>query len=295
MSSCENRATPLRTNLCRLTLVAALAGALGLPVPPEVAAGIRTPMGKLVPNAKLRAHGGGAADLLKAKRAALLLFVRPEQPHTLQSMPALLAAIPRLPAKLLRIVVVVPGATLPADLERLVATPGFALPVLVDDGDVVHQRLGVMVHPLAAVVDARHLLVGWQTYTRVNYAARVEARTLHAVGAIDDAELERRLAPPPPVTGGDAAAARSHARLAAMLARAKSWAKAEAAARRALELDPRSADAHAVLGAVGAAAGDCARAEESYRAALEIAPEHEAATAGLEKCRSAEQNDSSED
>ena len=290
---CENHAIPARRSLRCLGPAAALAGALALVAAPDAAAGIRTPMGEPVLDARLQARGGGGgANLLLPKRAALLLFVRPEQPHTQQSMAALLATSRRLPARLLRVVVVVPGRTLTSDLERLVALPGFDLPVLFDEGDVVHQRLGVMVHPLAAVVDARHVLVGWQSYTRVHFAARVEARALHAVGVIDEAELERRLTPPAPVAGGDAAAARSHARLAAMLARAKSWAKAEAAAKRALELDPRSADAHAVLGAVHAAAGDCARAEEAYRAALEVDPKHAAAADGLERCHGAERSDS---
>lgn len=266
----------------RVELVLAIAGwAGGLPPAPAAHAQIGTP----VADVELATLPEGRAHLLEDVAANVLVFFRPDQANSLNTLKNLAECEKRLAGKPVRWVLVVSSSAPREGVAAAVRASALAMPVLVDEGDALYGRLGVALHPVVVVIGPDRRLAAFEPFRAINYCAVVTARIRRALGEITDQELQQALSPPRAAEGGEAEVARRYRALAAALFKAKNYDKALENVRKSIDKDPGLADAHALLGAIFAAQGDCPAAASAFRRALEIDPGNAGARDGLERCR----------
>lgn len=227
---------------------------------------------------------GGKARLLGNADVNVLVFIRTNQERSLGALKQLEECRKAFAGKRVRWVAVVSGSTSKDSVLETLRASGADMPVLVDEGDSLYGTRGVSLHPVAVVVGPDRRLAAFGPLRAVNYCAVVTARLRHALGEIQDEEMQEALAPPKATQFGDVQAALRYRALAAALLKAGNHAKAVEAVRGSLEKDPGSAPAQALLGDILAAQGNCAEAAEAYRRARDINLSDGAAARGAEGC-----------
>ena len=225
--------------------------ALALAVTPAVAGG-HVEVGTQVEAAELESLAGGRVPLLGQGQVNVLVFVRPGQPHSEETLRRLAERQPALAGKAVHLVAVAPAAAPRDQLKALVARAGFMAPVLLDDEDRVYGRLELRQHPVVVIADTRGKIQAIEPYQRLRYGELLVARVRFLLGELDHAELERVLRPeraayPNEVGGGPAAR-------------------------------------QVKVGDLEAGKGHCGQAVKAYREALRIQPGHPGALAGLSRC-----------
>ena len=267
--------------------VGCLAGlAVALPWPAGVAAGELQP-GDAIQSEDLPTLDGGKAPLLSKKaRANVFVFVRPGQERSADTLRQMAGCEKDMAGKPVYWVAVVSDSVPAEEVRGMVRDAGVRMPVLVDRGDALYSRLGVRLHPLVGLADAKHRLVAWHPYTRLNYCEAIKARIRFLLGEIGEAELERVLEPPvATMPGADPSkVGMRDVNLGRRQLQQKLYDKALASARKALERDPGLAAAHALMGEVHAARGDCAAALRAFAEALKLDPADAHAAAGMKAC-----------
>jgi tetratricopeptide (TPR) repeat protein len=190
-----------------------------------------------------------------------------------------------LASKPVRFVAIVSGETPPADARALAAAGGVKMPVLLDEGDALYQKLEVRLHPVVFLLDARNRVAAFEMYRQIDYCDVVRARMRFLLGEIDEAALAAILQPPRNTMPGDDVrdVSRRDVNLGRRQLGIRQYDKALESARKALEKAP-SAGAFALIGDVHAARGDCARALPQYEQALKLDPAEEHALAGKAAC-----------
>lgn len=234
--------------------------ALGLAAGGAAGAAEGAHVGEVVPSPVLRAVGGGRQALLAGGAAAhVLVFVRPNQDHSVETLAALTTCAERFGGKPVRWVAVVSSGWSDDVVRGAVAASRTPMPVLVDEGDALYGRLGVRVHPTIAVTDARGRLVAWEPFHKVNQCDRLAARVARALGEADDAAVALADQPPPGLFPNqiEGAVANRHVRMGEKFFRAGLYARAAEEARLVLEGDPRHAGARLLLADALAAQGSC--------------------------------------
>ncbi|MHB8872221.1 MAG: hypothetical protein ACYC8T_00910, partial [Myxococcaceae bacterium] len=171
-----------------------------------------------------------------------------------------------------------------AEVEAMVKSTAIPFPVLLDHGDELYARLGVILHPMVGIADASHVLVAFQPFTKVNYCELVKAHVLHTLKEISDADLEKVMNPPAATQGGSTQEARRNLKLGELMLKAGNFQKAMESAQKALEKDGALAAAHSLLGAALAGKGDCPGAQKAYEAALKLDPKDPRALEGPKGC-----------
>lgn len=265
---------------CLAALAAALLSAADVP------AG-ELQVGDPVQNEELPTLDGGKAPLLSRKaQANVFVFVRPGQDRSADTLRQMAGCEKDLAGKPIYWVAVVSDSFPAEEVRAMVRDAGVKMPVLVDRGDALYARLGVRLHPLVGIADAKHRLAAWQPYTRLNYCEAVKARIRFLLGEIDQAALQNVLEPPvATMPGADASkVGMRDVNLGRRQLQQKFYDKALASARKALERDAGLAAAHALMGEVYAAQGDCPAALKAFAEALKLDPADSHALEGRKAC-----------
>ena len=266
---------PLRS----LLLTALLAAPLG-------AAHAHADVGTQVVDVELKTAAGGTEHLLSPKaRVTALIFLRTGQDRSADALKAMARCEQDLAGKPVRFVAVVGSETPAADAHGMAVAAGVRMPVLLDEKDVLYERLGVCNHPVVFLLDARSRVAAFEQYRQIDYCDVIRARIRLLLGEIDQAAVDKVLNPPQSTMPGDDVRDVSNrdVNLGRRQLKIKQYDKALASARKALEKAP-SAAAFSLIGDVYAAQGSCPNALKQYEQALKLDPADKAALAGQARC-----------
>jgi len=244
----------------------------------------RVQIGDTVEDVQLATLGGGRDRLLaKGIKANVFVFFRPEQERSLDTLKELASCEKEFAGKPVRFVGVVSDSW-PADqVKELVREAGTRMPVLVDEGDALYGALGIRLHPVIGIVDARRKLAAFEPFRQINYCERVKVRIRFLLGEVSEAEIARVDEPARSTTRTDDGVARRHLNFARMLHRIKQEDKALEEIQKSLAIAP-SAAALALQGEILAATGKCPEALLAFEGALKIEPANPVALDGRKSC-----------
>jgi tetratricopeptide (TPR) repeat protein len=219
----------------------------------------------------------------KGAKASVVIFFRPGQDHSEDTLRQLAALEREFAANPVRWVAVVSDSWPADEVRRFVAATGVKMPVLVDVGDALYGRLGVRLHPSIGIVDAKGRLVAYEPFRQINYAERVAGRIRMALGELTEAGFAAIDAPPRAVTRTEEGVARRHVSYARSLLRLEQHEKALAECDRSLAVLPTAA-AHALRGRILAALARCPDALRAFDAAQRLDPTNAEADEGRKAC-----------
>jgi hypothetical protein len=234
--------------------------ALLLAMPASAQAFREIEVGAQLRNRDLPTVDGKKAPLLGSARANVFVFFRTAHDHSTETLVQLAKLEAELAGKPVRIVGIVSDADPREEVLAMVRAAGVRMPVLVDVGDALYGELGVALHPSIGIADARHKLVGYQAFRRINLLDALRGRIQLALGEISEAQLAEVLEPAASEVAVNRAKARMN--LARKLLEAGDVDGAVASARAAVTLEPGRPETHALLAELLAQAGKC---EESTR------------------------------
>jgi peroxiredoxin len=247
-------------------------------------AGAHTPMGSVIDNVQLKTPGGEKVSLMTDAQVNVVIFFRPDQAHSVESLKLLAGCEKDLAGKKIRWVAVMPDRFPPEEGTEAATKSGIKMPVLIDDEDAVYTTFGVAQLPTVAILDKARTLVQFQPFVKLNFCEKVLARIRRVLGEIDDAGLEKLLNPPPETASGETSVARRDIKLAEALLKGGNFDKAMEAAKKGAEKDPKSAAAQAMIGRILAATGDCSSATSAFDEALKLDPGDVKAQEGKKAC-----------
>jgi tetratricopeptide (TPR) repeat protein len=259
---------------------------VALALAPFGVASAHAEVGTVVEDVELASAAGGRGRLLAADaRATVLTFVRTGQERSLDALKAMAKCEQELATRPIRFVAIFSGETVPTDALAVAGLAGVHMPVLLDAGDLLYQRLGVRNHPVVFLLDARHAISSFEQYRQIDYCEVIKARLKFLLGEIDEVALKKVLEPARNTMPGDDPRDVSlrDVNLGRRQLEIKQYEKALASARKALERAP-SAGAFALMGDVHAARGDCPKALKQYDQALKLDPAERHALAGRQTC-----------
>jgi tetratricopeptide (TPR) repeat protein len=242
-------------------------------------------IGDVIQNIELTALDGSKHHLLSNVTANVFIFFKPGQEHSRTTMIHLAACQKEMSPKPVRWVAIVSDRFPKAEVEAAVKEIGIAMPVLIDTGDALYGKLGVVLCPVLGIADQNHKLVAYEFFTKVNFAEVVRARLRYLMNEINQQELERVISPPKAAQGGDAMVARRRLKLAEKLFQAKSYEKALDSVNKSIEKDATIADAYALKGRILAAQGNQETACGAFMEALKLDPANASAIEGMKVCQ----------
>lgn len=252
--------------------------------PPPVHA--RAEAGTQVENVELRTLAGGKEKLLSAKaKANVFVFFRPNQERSLDALKQMAACEKELAAKPIHWAAIVSGSEAVAEVQAVVAQAGIKMAVLIDDGDVLYDRLGVRLHPMVGIVDAKFRLAALEPYRQIEYCEVIKTRIRLLLGEADQAALDGVLNPEKsPLPGADPMKkAMRDVNMARRLFEIGQYKDSVKFAEKALMIAPVSA-AFTVMGKSYAKLGKCADAARAFEQALKMDPKDADAAAGKASC-----------
>ncbi len=273
----------MATNRRLAVAVALLTAATALPA----AAHARAEPGTQLEDVELRTLAGGKERLLSAKvKANVLVFFRTNHARSLDALKQMAACEKELAGKSIHWAAVVSGSEPPAEVEATVASSGIRMPVLVDDGDALYGRLGIRLHPMVGIADARLKLVALEPYRTIAYCDVIKGRIRALLGELDRAGLDEVLNPKrSALPGADPMKkAMRDVNMARRLLEIGNYPESVKFAHRALLVAPVP-QAFTVLGKAHAKQGKCAEATRAFEQALKLDPRDAEAAAGKGSCR----------
>ena len=244
------------------------------------------PVGAVVENVSLPALAGGEQHLLSDTNVSVFIFLKPGQEHSNQVMVQITACEKELAGKPVHWCAVVSDRVPRAEVEAQIQAAGFTLPVLIDQGDALYGRFGVVLHPVVGITDPHRRLVAYQPFAKVNYRAFIRAQIRHALKEITDAELAEVLQPTAAVLGGEASVAHRYFRLAEKQFLSTNYDQAFSNLKKSLDQNP-TAEACSLKGRILAAQGKRVEAAAAFAAALKLDPQNAIALEGLKACAAA--------
>jgi tetratricopeptide (TPR) repeat protein len=262
----------------RLTLPLALL-TLFIALPPLAEA--RAEPGTVVPNVELKTIAGGKAALLSAKaKANVFVFFRPGQERSLDALKQMAACEKELAGKSVYWAAVVSGSELPADVQAAVKEAGIKMPVLVDEGDVLYDRLGIRLHPMVGIVDGKFVLAAIEPYRQIEYCDIIKTRIKMLLGEATAADLAKIENPEKSALPGadPMKKALRDVNMARRLYEIGQYNDAVKFANKALEIAP-VAHAFTVMGQAYAKLGKCADAAKAFDQAIRLDPKESAVAA----------------
>jgi tetratricopeptide (TPR) repeat protein len=251
------------------------------------AAEARAAPGTQLENVELRTLAGGRERLLSTQaKANVFVFFRSNQERSLDALKQMAACEKELAGKAIHWAAVVSSSDPAADVRAAVAQSGVQMPVLVDEGDVLYDRLAIRLHPVIGIADARLTLVALEPYRQIGYCDEVKARIRFLLGELDQAGLDRALDPgATPLPGADPMKkAMRDVHMAQRLLALGKYAESVKFAQRALLVAPVS-QAFTVMGKAYAKQGRCADATRAFEQALKLDPRDRDAAAGAQGCK----------
>lgn len=252
------------------------------------ASGAHAAEGTPVDNLQMSTSAGDTTALLAARQTNVLVFVRAAHERSTRALRELAACKAAFAGKPVQWVAIVPDPEAASAIADDMREARFDATVLIDKGNELHGRLGVVQHPAAAIVGRDQKLAAFEPYRSIDYCAIVQARVRQTLGEAPDAQ-GREVSDPPPASVGDAAsqAARRYRALAEALLRAGNHDKALESARRSLEKDDQAADTHALVGRILLAQGRCSEAAQSFDKGVALGGYKAAAQEALAGCKPA--------
>jgi tetratricopeptide (TPR) repeat protein len=241
-------------------------------------------LGDKVDDAELRTLDGGKAHILvKGAKANVLVFIRPGQDHSLDTLHDVAGCETELASRGVHWVALVSDSADPGETRALVAATGIKMAVVVDGGDVVYGRLGVKLHPTIEVVDGAGKLAGHEPFRAINYCDRVVARIRYVMGEIDAKALAAAEDPGDSNTHSEEGVARRQINLARRFLEIGQLDAALAEVQKSLMTAP-SGDAYTLQGQILAKQGKCKDAARAFDVALKLEPGNGDAKTGRKAC-----------
>src|SRR5512138_2357047 len=228
----------------------------------------------------------GKRERLLAKPAAANVFVffRPQQEHSKDTLWDLGRCQKEFASKPVRFVGIVSDAWPVDEVKALVQQSGVAMPVLVDEGDALYGKLGIRLHPVVLIVDAKRRLTASEPFREINYCDRIRVRIRFLLREVPEAEIAKVDNPAAsPLPHSDQGVARRHFNFARGLLRINQLDKAAEEIQKSLAIVPTAA-AYALHGQILAAQGKCPEAVRAFDAALKIEPGNAVAQDGRKVC-----------
>src|SRR5574341_430921 len=230
--------------------------------------------GTIVENVELKTLAGGKERLLSNKaKANVFVFFRPAHDRSLDALKQMAACEKEFAGKPVRWVALVSSSATPEELKPMVDQSGIRMPVLIDEGDVLYDKLGIRLHPMVGITDAKGKLFAIEPYRQIEYCDLIRTRIQIALGEKTEADLVKIENPDKGIMPGDdpAKKATRDVNLARRLYEIGQYQKAIDRAKKALEIAPIArgfslqADAHSKL-------GNCAEARALADQALKLDP-----------------------
>jgi tetratricopeptide (TPR) repeat protein len=274
----------MRLRTSRLFLAAAaLLTAYG-PTPPAAAAFAE--VGTRIEAVELPSLSGGKAPLLSpAAKANVVVFFRADQDRSLDALRQLAGCEKEL-SKGVHWAAVVSGSASPADAKAAAASAGIRMPVLVDEGDKLYDKLSIRMYPAIAITDGKGVVRATEPYRQLDFADAVRAQVRFVLGEIDAGARDRALDPEASRLPGQDDPTKKAMRDVNMARRLVEFGQYEAAikqAQKALEQAPVPA-AFPVLGMAYAKLGRCAEAAKVLDQAQKLAPDSPEIAAARAAC-----------
>ena len=243
------------------------------------------PIGSLIENVSLPTLAGGQRHLLGLTNVSVFIFIKPGLEHSRSALVQIAQCEKEMAGKPLYWSAIVSDRIPRTEAELEIKAVGLTMPVLIDKGDALYGKLGVILHPVVGITDKDQKLLAYTPFTKVNYGAVVRAQIGHALKEISDEELQQVLHPPAALNGGDAATARRRLKLAEKLFEAKNYEKALESVNVSIEKAPDLAAAHALRGDILAAQGLFSEALEAFESALKLDSQDVRALQGMKSCK----------
>ncbi len=241
----------------------------------HVATLARADAGTPIQNVELRTLAGGKATLLSPKaKANVFVFFRTGQERSLDALKQMATCERDLAGKPIYWAAVVSSSEPAAEVQALVKQAGIRMPVLVDDGDVLYDRLGIRLHPMVGIADGKLMLAALEPYRQLEYCNVIKTRIRILLGEATAADLEKVTNPAKsPLPGQDSPAlkAQRDVNMARRLYEIGQYTDAVKFADRALAVAP-VAHAHTVKGQAYVKLGKCPEAAKAFDAALRLDP-----------------------
>ena len=249
-----------------------LVGFLGA-VPPAAGA-FAEPGTRLEPVELASLSGGKAPYIVAGAKANVFVFFRTDQDRSKDALKQIAACEKDLAGKGIHWAALVSGSAALADVKSVVAAAGIEMPVLIDEGDKLYDKLQVRLHPAVGVADGKGILQAFEPYRQVDFADALKARIRFALGEIDKAALDRALDPDAaPLPGDDVQnKAMRDVKMARSLIQIGQFQAAVQQIQRALEQAPVPA-AFPVLAVAYAKLGKCPEAKRALEQAQKVAPD----------------------
>src|SRR5512133_4302968 len=167
----------------RFTLIALPLVSLVLVSP--VGARARAEPGTVIENVELKTLAGGKEKLLSNKvKANVFVFFRPNQERSLDALKQMATCEQELAGKSVHWVAIVSSSETAADVTPFVAQAGIKMPVLIDEGDVLYDRLGIRLHPMVGIVDAKFVVNSMEPYRQIDYCEIIKTRIRLLLGEV---------------------------------------------------------------------------------------------------------------
>jgi tetratricopeptide (TPR) repeat protein len=254
-----------------LVAVASVVIAAASTVPAEGQAFTNLPLGGTIRNRSFPTLDGKRVDLIGSAKANVFVFFRPGQDHSLQTLSQLAALEKELVGKPVRFVAVTSDSYDRGEVAAVARDAGIRMPILIDAGDALYGELGVALHPVVGITDARGKLLAYQHFLKINMLDVVRGRIQVALGELGEEQMALLVNPPAArIALGNRAGAKSRFLLARALLSRGNFEKAIENARAGVALDATFAPVHAILARALSASGLCAEAEHELAEALRL-------------------------
>lgn len=257
--------------ISRITIPCALL-TLFVAFPPTASA--RAEPGSMLENVELKTIAGGKASLLSTRaKANVFVFFRTGQERSLDALKQMAACEKELAGKAIYWAAVVSGSEPPADVQAVVAQTGIKMPILIDEGDVLYDRLGVRLHPMVGIADGKLKLHAMEPYRQLEYCEVIKTRIRMLLGEADQATLDKLINPEKsPLPGSDPMKkAQRDVNMARRLYEIGQYSDAVKFANKALEVAPVG-HAFTIMGQAYVKLGKCAEANRAFDQAVKLDP-----------------------
>ncbi len=247
----------------------------------------RAEAGAVIENVELRTISGGKEKLLSPKaKANVFVFFRTGQDRSLDALKQMAACEKELAGRPIYWTAVVSGSEPIADVKAVVAESGIKMPVLIDEGDVLYDRLGIRLHPMVGIADGKFTLAAMEPYRQIEYCEVIRTRIKLLLGEVNQAAMEKVLNPEKsPLPGADPMKkAMRDVNMARRLLEIGQFVESVKFAEKALGVAP-VAEAYTVMGKAYAKLGKCPDANTAFTKALELDPKDADAAAGKGNCK----------
>jgi tetratricopeptide (TPR) repeat protein len=234
----------------------------------------RAQPGTLVENVELKTLTGGKEKLLSNKvKANIFVFFRPAQDRSLDALKQMAACEKEFAGKPVRWVALVSSSATPEEVQPMVTESGIKMPVLIDEGDQLYDKLGIRLHPMVGIADGKGKLFAIEEYRQIQYCEIIKGRIKIALGEMTEAELTKLENPEKGIMPGDdpVKKAARDVNMARRLYEIGQYEKAIDRAKKALEIAPVSKGFSLQAEAL-AKLGRCAEANAMAEQALKLDP-----------------------